>query len=78
MSNLAPRRLAARMQGSRQRSFMLDARCLNGNFYSELPITMESTDRPREMRGKLGRGGVPLHLRTVNGGIRLIVLRSSV
>src|SRR5207248_9290047 len=56
----------------------VEARCLNGNFYSELPITMESTDRPREMRGKLGRGGVPIHLRTVNGGIRLIVLRSSV
>jgi hypothetical protein len=56
----------------------VDARCLNGNFYSELPMTMESTDRPREMRGKLGRGGVPIHLRTVNGGIRLIVLRSSV
>jgi DUF4097 and DUF4098 domain-containing protein YvlB len=56
----------------------IEARCLNGNFYSELPMTMESTDRPREMRGKLGRGGVPIHLHTVNGGIRLIVLRSSV
>src|SRR5215470_2636805 len=56
----------------------VEARCLNGNFYSELPMTMESTDRPREMRGKLGRGGIPIHLRTVNGGIRLIVLRSSV
>ncbi|HEY6944204.1 MAG TPA: DUF4097 family beta strand repeat-containing protein [Candidatus Acidoferrum sp.] len=56
----------------------IDARCLNGNFYSELPITMESTDRPREMHGKLGGGGAPIHLRTVNGGIRLIVLRSSV
>jgi putative adhesin len=56
----------------------IEARCLNGNFYSELPITMESTQRPREMHGRLGRGGVPIHLRTVNGGIRLIVLRSSV
>ena len=56
----------------------IEAKCLNGNFYSELPITMESTDRPREMHGKLGRGGPPIHLRTVNGGIRLIVLRSSV
>lgn len=56
----------------------VEARCLNGNFYSELPITMESTQRPREMRGKLGHGGVPIHLRTVNGGIRLIVLRSTV
>jgi putative adhesin len=56
----------------------VEARCLNGNFYSELPITMESTQRPREMRGKLGHGGAPIHLRTVNGGIRLVVLRSTV
>lgn len=56
----------------------IEARCLNGNFYSELPITMESTDRPREMHGKLGAGGAPIYLRTVNGAIRLMVLRSSV
>ena len=56
----------------------IEAKCLNGNFYSELPITMESTQRPREMRGRLGAGGVPIHLRTVNGRIRLIVLRSMV
>ncbi len=56
----------------------VEARCLNGNFYSELPVTLESTERPREMHGKLGRGGSPIHLRTVNGGIRLILLRSSV
>jgi DUF4097 and DUF4098 domain-containing protein YvlB len=56
----------------------VEARCLNGNFYSELPMTMESTQRPREMHGKLGRGGAPIHLRTVNGGIRVVVLRSTV
>ena len=56
----------------------VEARCLNGNFYSELPMTMESTQRPREVHGKLGRGGAPIHLRTVNGGIRLVILRSSV
>jgi hypothetical protein len=56
----------------------VEARCLNGNFYSELPITMESTQRPREMHGKLGHGGAPIHLRTVNGGIRVVVLRSTV
>lgn len=56
----------------------IEARCLNGNFSSELPITMESTERPREIHGRLGRGGNPIHLRTVNGGIRLIVLRASV
>src|SRR6266849_1376581 len=56
----------------------LEARCLNGNFSSELPMTMESSQRPREMHGKLGRGGAPIHLRTVNGGIRVVILRSTV
>src|SRR5258707_250000 len=56
----------------------VEARCLNGNFYSELPITMESSQRPREMHGKLGRGGAPIHLRTVNGGIPVVILRSTV
>src|ERR1700694_4581096 len=56
----------------------VEARCLNGNFFSELPITMESSQRPREMHGKLGHGGAPIHLRTVNGGIRVVILRSTV
>jgi hypothetical protein len=56
----------------------VEARCLNGNFYSELPMTMESNQRPREVHGRLGRGGAPIHLRTVNGGIRVIILRSTV
>jgi hypothetical protein len=56
----------------------LDARCLNGNFSSELPLALESSLRPREIHGKLGKGGAPIHLRTVNGGIRVVVLRSTV
>jgi DUF4097 and DUF4098 domain-containing protein YvlB len=56
----------------------LEARCLNGNFFSEVPIAMESIQRPREMHGKLGHGGAPIHLRTVNGGIRVVVLRSTI
>jgi DUF4097 and DUF4098 domain-containing protein YvlB len=56
----------------------LEARCLNGNFHSDLPIALESSQRPREVHGKLGGGGAPLHLRTVNGGIRIVVLRSTV
>lgn len=56
----------------------VEARCLNGNFSSELPMTMESNQRPREMHGKLGRGGAPIHLHTVNGGIRVVILRSTV
>jgi DUF4097 and DUF4098 domain-containing protein YvlB len=51
---------------------------LNGNFSSELPVAFESTLKPREMHGRLGRGGAPIRLHTVNGGIRLVALRSTV
>ncbi len=56
----------------------LEARCLNGSFSSELPVSLESTMRPREMHGKLGHGGAPIRLHTVNGGIQIAVLRSTV
>src|SRR2546428_4770149 len=38
----------------------LEARCLNGNFLSELPMAMQGSLKPREMRGKLGQGGRPI------------------
>jgi Toastrack DUF4097 len=56
----------------------LEARCLNGSFSSELPLSLASTQGPRETHGKLGKGGVPIRLRTVNGGIRVVALRSTV
>jgi hypothetical protein len=56
----------------------LEARSLNGNFYSELPLALESTLRPREMRGKVGGGGATIRLNTVNGGIQIVILRSTV
>ena len=56
----------------------LETRCLNGNFFSELPVSFESTLKPREMHGKLGSGGALIKLHTVNGGIRLVALRSTV
>jgi hypothetical protein len=56
----------------------LEARSLNGNFYSELPFLQETASRPREMRGKFGKGGAPIRLNTVNGGIRIVILRSTV
>src|SRR6266481_4308994 len=56
----------------------LEARCLNGNFLSELPVEMQSTLKPREMHGKLGRGGAPIRLHTINGGIRVVALRTTV
>jgi len=48
----------------------LDARCLNGNFL-ELPLALESSLHPRENTWKVGQGEAPIHLRTVNGGIRV-------
>ena len=56
----------------------LEARCLNGNFQSELPFAMEGSLRPREIHGKLGHGGSPIKLHTINGGIRVVALRTTV
>lgn len=56
----------------------LEARCMNGDFRSELPLALESSLRPREVRGKIGGGGGAIRLRTINGGIRVVVLRSTV
>lgn len=56
----------------------VEARCLNGSFFSELPLSLASTQRPRETHGRLGKGGVPIRLHTINGGIRVVALRSTV
>ncbi len=56
----------------------LEARCMNGSFSSELPMVMKAAAQPRTVRGQLGRGGAPIHLGTVNGTIRVVVLRSTV
>jgi len=52
---------------------------MNGDFSSELPVTSTAgTLASRTFRARLGRGGSPISVRTVNGGIRLIVDRSGV
>jgi putative adhesin len=56
----------------------LEARCMNGNFSSDLPMVMKGADQPRTVRGRLGGGGAPIHLGTVNGTIRVVALRSTV
>jgi hypothetical protein len=56
----------------------LEARCMNGNFSSELPMVMKGADQPRVVHGRLGPGGAPIHLLTVNGAIRIVALRSTV
>ena len=55
----------------------LEARCRNGSFSSELPVVMQGEDEPRVLRGRIGRGGIPIHLGTVNGAIRVVELRSA-
>jgi DUF4097 and DUF4098 domain-containing protein YvlB len=56
----------------------LEARCMNGSFSSELPLIMRGSAQPRTVHGQLGHGGAPIHLGTVNGTIRVAVLRSTV
>jgi len=56
----------------------LEARCMNGNFSSELPMVIKSADQPRVVHGRMGTGGAPIHLGTVNGAIRIVALRSTV
>ena len=56
----------------------LEARCMNGSFSSELPVVMRSAAQPRVLHGKLGHGGAPIRLGTINGTIRVVALRSTV
>lgn len=56
----------------------LEARCLNGTFSSELPVALHSSLHPREIRGRIGKGGAPMKLSTINGGIRIVALRSTI
>lgn len=56
----------------------LEARCMNGSFSSDLPLVIKGADQPRTVHGRLGRGGTPIHLGTVNGTIHVVALRSTV
>jgi hypothetical protein len=56
----------------------LDAQSLNGDFHTEKPVTMNGAFSHGSFRGKLGAGGAPLRIRTVNGGIQIAVWRPSI
>jgi hypothetical protein len=56
----------------------IDAQSLNGDFRTERPVTMNGAFSHGSFRGKLGAGGSPLRIRTVNGAIQLAVWRPSV
>ena len=49
----------------------LAVQCRNGDFHSDLPVSMLGAYTPREFHGRLGSGGTPVHLSTTNGGIRI-------
>lgn len=51
----------------------LNALSLNGDFSSQLPVTTTSSYAGRGISGMLGAGGNRISLRTVNGGIRVVV-----
>jgi len=52
---------------------------MNGEIYSELPVT-STPDEPvaRSFHGKLGTGGGEISVRTINGGVRLVLQRPGV
>jgi hypothetical protein len=57
----------------------LEARCRNGSFTSELPVVMMGDEEPRVLHGRIGRGGgIPIHLGTVNGAIRVVELKAAI
>jgi DUF4097 and DUF4098 domain-containing protein YvlB len=53
----------------------LEARTQNGDFSSDLPLLAHTSAAGRNIRGRVGSGGPPLFVRTVNGSIRLRIAR---
>ncbi len=52
---------------------------MNGEFYSELPMTSTAgLAAARAFQGKLGTGGGEISVRTINGGVRLVLQRPGV
>lgn len=49
----------------------VEASTVNGDFYSDFPLTIKGRFGPRKLRGTIGEGGRRLDLSTVNGSIRL-------
>lgn len=49
----------------------LEARTVNGGIRSDFPITVSGRMTPRRLAGRIGQGGRPLDLQTVNGAIHL-------
>jgi hypothetical protein len=53
----------------------MEIRTWNGDFSSELPLELRASSSGRELRCRLGAGGSPLRIRTMNGAVRLLMAR---
>jgi len=52
----------------------LNVRNMNGDLYSDIPVTSTAAlPGSRAFHGRLGQGGSPISIRTVNGGVRLLL-----
>lgn len=49
----------------------VEASTVNGDFYSDFPLTVQGKFGPRRITGTIGNGGRKLELETVNGSIRI-------
>jgi DUF4097 and DUF4098 domain-containing protein YvlB len=56
----------------------LDAQSLNGEIRTEKPVMMNGSFGHGSFRGKLGAGGAPLKIRTVNGAIQISIWKATV
>ena len=56
----------------------LDVRTINGDFRSELPLSLPGASLLQAFRGQTGQGGSTIQIRTVNGGIRVVTLRPTI
>jgi len=56
----------------------LDVRTINGDFRSELPLSLQGASPLQAFRGQIGQGGSTIQIRTVNGGIRVVTLRPTI
>jgi hypothetical protein len=59
-------------------SAQLDVSTRNGDFRSELPVTLQGSLGAREFHGQIGRSGGEIRIHTVNGNVRIVSYRPTV
>lgn len=56
----------------------LEVSTRNGDFHSDLPVTLQGSLGAREFHGQLGRGDGDIRIHTVNGNVRIVSFRPTV